>query len=102
MADLEKKVGEYQKLAVIASNNMENAAEMFDEYYKQAVEDNERNKINLMPLNEQVNAYTKEIRDNLHPMNEEWKAKLREENERQFKKALPLFIIKGGRFLIKK
>lgn len=102
MADLEKKVGEYQKLAIIASNNMDNAAEMFETYYKQAVEDNEKNKVNLLPLKDQVEAYTKEIRDNLHPMDEAWKAMLREENEKQFKKSIPLFIIKGGRFLIKK
>ena len=102
MADLEKKVGEYQKLAIIASNNMDNAAEMFDTYYKQAVEDNEKNKINLLPLKDQVEAYTKEIRDNLHPMDEAWKAMLREENEKQFKKSIPLFLIKGGRFLIRK
>lgn len=102
MADLEKKVGEYQNLAIIASNNMDNAAEMFDTYYKQAVEDNEKNKINLLPLKDQVEAYTKEIRDNLHPMDEAWKAMLREENEKQFKKSIPLFLIKGGRFLIRK
>ena len=102
MADLEKKVGEYQKLAIIASNNMDNAAEMFGTYYKQAVEDNEKNKINLLPLKDQVEAYTKEIRDNLHPMDEAWKAMLREENEKQFKKSIPLFLIKGGRFLIRK
>lgn len=102
MADLEKKVGEYQHLAIIASNNMDNAAEMFDTYYKQAVEDNEKNKINLLPLKDQVEAYTKEIRDNLHPMDEAWKAMLREENEKQFKKSIPLFLIKGGRFLIRK
>ena len=102
MVDLEKKVGEYQHLAIIASNNMDNAAEMFDTYYKQAVEDNEKNKINLLPLKDQVEAYTKEIRDNLHPMDEAWKAMLREENEKQFKKSIPLFLIKGGRFLIRK
>ena len=56
----------------------------------------------LEPLDEQVNSYVKEIRDNLHPMDEAWKAMLKEENERLYKKSLPLFIIKGDRFLIRK
>lgn len=102
MEDLNKKVDEYNKLAVIAQDNIDNAEKMFDEYYQQALEDNKKNEISLMPIDEQVTAYVNNIRENLHPMDEAWKAKLREENERQFKKALPLFIIQGGRFLIRK
>ena len=100
MEDLNKKVSEYNKLAVIAQANIDNAEKMYDEYYQQALEDNKRNEISLMPVEEQVTAYVNNIRENLHPMDEAWKAKLKEENEKQFKKSL--FIIQGGRFFIRK
>ena len=100
MEDLNNKVHEYEKLSIIAQTNIDRAESMFEEYYKQALKDNEKNKVNLLPLDEQVTAYVNNIRENLHPMDEAWKAKLKEENEKQFKKSL--FIIQGGRFYIRK
>lgn len=100
--DCEQKIQDYLKLMNTAKENVEKAKDMKVKFYKKAVADNEANKKNLLSVSELVKQNVDSIMNDLHPMDAEWKAKIKAENEKRFAKSLPMFFIMNGRFYVNK
>ena len=101
--DCEQKIKDYVKLMDTAKENAAKAKDMRDEFYKKAVEDNARNEKNLLSVDELVKENVDSIMGDLHPMDDDFKAKIRAENDKRFRrvaKSLPLFFIWNGRLYI--
>lgn len=98
----EQKIQDYLKLMNTAKENVEKAKDMKVKFYKKAVADNEANKKNLLSVSELVKQNVDSIMNDLHPMDAEWKAKIKAENEKRFAKSLPMFFIMNGRFYVNK
>lgn len=101
--DCEQKIKDYVKLMDTAKENAAKAKDMRDEFYKKAVEDNARNEKNLLSVDELVKENVDSIMGDLHPMDNDFKAKIRAENDKRFRrvaKSLPLFFIWNGRLYI--
>lgn len=102
-ADCEQKIQDYVKLMDTAKENAAKAKDMRDEFYKKAVEDNARNEKNLLSVDELVKENVDSIMGDLHLMDDDFKAKIKTENDRRFgrvAKSLPLFFIMDGRLYI--
>lgn len=101
--DCEQKIQDYVKLMDTAKENAAKAKDMRDEFYRKAVEDNVRNEKNLLSVDELVKENVDSIMGDLHPMDDDFKAKIKAENDRRFgrvAKSLPLFFIMDGRLYI--
>lgn len=101
--DCEQKIQDYVKLMDTAKENAAKAKDMRDEFYRKAVEDNARNEKNLLSVDELVKENVDSIMGDLHPMDDDFKAKIKAENDRRFgrvAKSLPLFFIMDGRLYI--
>lgn len=101
--DCEQKIQDYVKLMDTAKENAAKAKDMHDEFYRKAVEDNARNEKNLLSVDELVKENVDSIMGDLHPMDDDFKAKIKAENDRRFgrvAKSLPLFFIWNGRLYI--
>lgn len=82
--DCENKIQDYVKLMDEARSNVEKAKEKRDEFYEQAVEYNEKNKKNLLSVDELVNQNVDSIMNDLHLMDDDFKAKIKAENDMRF------------------
>lgn len=82
--DCESKIQDYVKLMDEARSNVEKAKEKRDEFYEQAVEYNEKNKKNLLSVDELVNQNVDSIMNDLHLMDDDFKAKIKAENDMRF------------------
>ncbi len=100
--DCEQKIQDYLNLMNQAKENAGKAKEMRAEFYKKAVADNAANEKNLLSVSELVKQNVDSIMNDLHPMDAEWKAKIKAENEKRFAKSLPMFFIMNGRFYVNK
>lgn len=100
--DCEQKIQDYLNLMNLAKENAGKEEEMRAEFYKKAVADNAANEKNLLSVSELVKQNVDSIMNDLHPMDAEWKAKIKAENEKRFAKSLPMFFIMNGRFYINK
>ncbi len=101
-SDCEQKIQDYLNLVHIAEENVKKAKSMKEEFYKKAVADNAANEKNLLSVGELVKQNVDSIMNDLHPMDAEWKAKIKTENEKRFAKSLPMFFIMNGRFYVNK
>lgn len=101
--DLERKIQEYVGLMDEAKKNAEKSESMRAEFYKKAVEDNAQKAKTLPSLNEQIKMNVDSIMNDLHPMDEEWKAKLKERLYEQYPDLRKsLFVMYKGRLFIRK
>lgn len=85
-ADCESKIQDYVRLMDEARSNAEKSKEMRDKFYQEAVAYNKANEKNLLSVSELVQQNVDGIMNDLHPMNDEWKAKIKAENEARFSK----------------
>lgn len=99
--DAEVKRAEYTKLMLQARKDSEKADEMKEEFYQAAVKELAERVLDLPSLEDSIKMNVESIRNNLHPMDEEWKAKIEAELT-AFKKSMPLFFCKEGRIFIRK
>ena len=83
-AACENKIQEYVKLINAARDNVANAKEVYNTFYKQAVKDNEANEKNLFPVDELVKQNVDGIMNDLHAMDDDFKAKIKAENDKRF------------------
>ncbi len=100
-----RKIQDYVKLMDTARNNVAKAKDMRAEFYEKAVADNKANEKNLLSVDELVKQNVDSIMSDLHPMDEEWKARIKAENDKRFgrvSKSLPMFFFMNGRFYINK
>lgn len=102
--DAENKKSEYRKLMLKASADIEKAEEMKEEFYQVALKDQVKKNKLIPSMKDMVQMNVEAIRNNLHPMDEEFRAKLVEENNARYglNKSLPVFFFMGGRFLVRK
>ncbi len=103
--DGERKIQDYVRLMDTARDNVAKAKDMRAEFYAKAVADNKANEKNLLSVDELVKDNVDSIMNDLHPMDEEWKAKIKAENDKRFgrvSKSLPMFFFMNGRFYINK
>ncbi len=82
--DCNAKIEDYVKLISEAKNNLGKADKMREEFYRKAVLDNEVNKKNILSVDELVKLNVENIMNDLHPMDDEWKAKIKAENDEKF------------------
>ncbi len=82
--DCEDKIKDYLKLMDTARNNVEKAKDIREQFYVEAVAYNEANKKNLLSVDELVKMNVDSIMNDLHPMDDEWKAKIKTENDKRF------------------
>lgn len=104
--DCESKIQDYVKLMDECRSNVAKAKDMREQFYKEAVAYNEANKKNLLSVDELVKQNVDGIMNDLHPMDDDFKAKIKAENDRRFgrdnvKKSWCYFD-SDGRFYIKK
>lgn len=103
--DGERKIQDYVRLMDTARENVAKAKDMRAEFYEKAVADNKANEKNLLSVDELVKENVDSIMNDLHPMDEEWKARIKAENDSRFgrvSKSLPMFFFMNGRFYINK
>ena len=65
-------------------DNVDKAKDMREQFYREAVLYNEKNKKNLLSVSELVRQNVNGIMNDLHPMDEDWKAKIKAENDARF------------------
>lgn len=82
--DCELKIQDYVKLMDEARNNVDKAKDMREQFYAEAVAYNEANKKNLLSVKDLVKMNVNDIMNDLHPMDEEFKAKIKAENDARF------------------
>jgi len=83
-ADCEQRIKEYVSLIDECRQNVDNAEKMRDTFYQKAVEENKKNEKNLLSVNELVENNVDEIMGDLHEMTDEFKAKIKDENDKRF------------------
>lgn len=83
-ADCESKIQDYVKLMDECKNNVDKAKDMRAKFYEEAVAYNKANEKNLLSVDELVKQNVDSIMNDLHPMDEEFKAKIKAENDRRF------------------
>jgi len=79
--DLEKKLSEYAEIRKQCLANIEEADNIREEYIKQFTEENENKKI-LPTLKEITQMNIEDIREDLHPMDEEFALKIKQDNDK--------------------
>ena len=82
--DCENKITDYVHLMDECKANVEKAKTMRTQFYMEAVAYNEANKKNLLSVDELVKQNVDGIMGDLHTMDDEWKAKIKAENDRRF------------------
>lgn len=82
--DCENKITDYVHLMDECRNNVDKAKDMREQFYQEAVAYNEANKKNLLSVDELVKQNVDGIMSDLHTMDDEWKAKIKAENDRRF------------------
>jgi len=99
--DCEAKIQDYVALMSEAKDNVAKAKDMRDQFLAEAIAYNEANKKNLLSVDELVKQNVDGIMNDLHAMDDEFKAKIKEENDRrfgrgEFKKSWVFFDKKGN------
>lgn len=84
--DCEAKIKDYVKLMDEARQNVEKAKDMREQFLEEAIAFNEANKKNLLTVDELVNQNVNGIMNDLHAMDDEFRAKIKAENEERFGK----------------
>lgn len=103
--DCESKIQDYVKLMGEARDNVEKAKTMREQFLQEAIEYNERNKKNLLSVNDLVKQNVDSIMGDLHLMDDDFKAKIKAENDARFGRDVKkswCYFDKNGRFYIKK
>jgi hypothetical protein len=104
--DCEQKIQDYVKLMEEARDNVDKAKSMRDQFYVEAVAYNEANKKNLLTVDELVKQNVDNIMNDLHPMDDEWKEKIKAENDKRFGRGNVskswCYFDKNGRFYLRK
>lgn len=93
--DAERKMEEYSTLRIEAKEQIEKSKDMYNEFLEQAIKDNETRKKVIPSLEKQIKTNIESIRNDLHPMDAEWKAKIKDENEKRFGIQKALFFRDG-------
>lgn len=83
-ADCEQKINDYVKLMDECRIHVEKAKDMREQFYTEAVAYNKANERNLVSVDELVKQNVDGIMNDLHPMDEEYKAKIKAENDARF------------------
>lgn len=104
--DCEEKIQDYVRLMDEARKNIDRAKDMRAQFLQEAIAYNEANKKNILSVDELVKLNVESIMNDLHPMDDEWKAKIKAENEarktgRAVKKAWCYFDKNGNLFFRK-
>ena len=104
--DCEQKIQDYVKLMEEARDNVDKAKSMRDQFYVEAVAYNKANKKNLLTVDELVKQNVDNIMNDLHPMDDEFKAKIKDENDKRFGRGNIskswCYFDKNGRFYLRK
>jgi len=82
--DCEAKIQDYVKLMDEARENVDKAKDMREQFLQEAIAYNEANKKNLLSVNELVKQTVDGIMNDLHAMDDEFKAKIKAENDKRF------------------
>lgn len=82
--DCEQKIQDYLKLMDEARNNVDKAKDMREKFYNEAVAYNKANEKNILSVKELVKMNVDDIMNDLHPMDDEFKAKIKAENDARF------------------
>lgn len=82
--DCEAKIQDYVKLMDEARENVDKAKDMREQFLQEAIAYNEANKKNLLSVNELVKQNVDGIMNDLHAMDDEFKAKIKAENDKRF------------------
>lgn len=104
--DCEEKIQDYVRLMDEAKRNIDRAKDMRAQFLQEAIAYNEANKKNILSVDELVKLNVESIMNDLHPMDDEWKAKIKAGNEarktgRAVKKAWCYFDKNGNLFFRK-
>ena len=82
--DCESKIQDYVHLMDEAGSNIDKAKDMREQFLKEAIAYNEANKKNILSVDELVKQNVDGIMNDLHPMDDEWKAQIKAENDKRF------------------
>lgn len=82
--DCKNKINDYVELMDEAKSNIEKAKDMREQFLLEAIAYNEANKKNLLSVDELVKQNTDSIMNDLHDMDDEFKAKIKAENDKRF------------------
>lgn len=82
--DCEAKIQDYVKLMDEARGNVYKAKDMREQFLQEAIAYNEANKKNLLSVDELVKQNVDGIMNDLHAMDDEFKAKIKAENDKRF------------------
>ena len=82
--DCEEKIQDYVRLMDEARKNIDRAKDMRAQFLQEAIAYNEANKKNIFSVDELVKLNVESIMNDLHPMDDEWKAKIKAENDKRF------------------
>ena len=82
--DCEAKIQDYVRLMDEAKKNIDRAKDMREQFLQEAIAYNEANKKNILSVDELVKLNVDGIMNDLHPMDDEWKAKIKAENDKRF------------------
>ena len=82
--DCEAKIQDYVRLMDEAKKNIDKAKDMREQFLQEAIAYNEANKKNILSVDELVKLNVDGIMNDLHPMDDEWKAKIKAENDKRF------------------
>ena len=103
--DCEAKIQDYVRLMDEAKKNIDKAKDMREQFLQEAIAYNEANKKNILSVDELVKLNVDGIMNDLHPMDDEWKAKIKAENDKRFgsgvKKSWCYFDKKGNLYFRK-
>ena len=103
--DCEEKIQDYVRLMDEAKKNIDKAKDMREQFLQEAIAYNEANKKNILSLDDLVKLNVDGIMNDLHPMDDEWKAKIKAENDKRFgsgvKKSWCYFDKKGNLYFRK-
>lgn len=106
-ADCEAKIQDYVKLMQVARDNVSKAKDMREQFLQEAIEYNKANEKNLLSVKDLVKLNVDGIMNDLHPMDEEFKAKIKAENDERFGRTSDVkkswcYFDKNGNFYIRK
>lgn len=82
--DCNDKIADYVGLIDAAKTNIEKAKDMRDTFLQQAIAYNKANEKNILSVDELVKQNVDSIMNDLHPMDDEWRAKIKAENDERF------------------
>lgn len=82
--DCENKIQDYVRLMDEARENVGKAKDMREQFLQEAIAYNEANKKNLLSVDELVRQNVDGIMNDLHLMDDEFKAKIKAENDKRF------------------